>query len=287
MPYIFPRLQQIISRGEDLPTLPTIVLQLHRVLDDPRAGPARVAQVIEQDPALTTRLLRVVNSAFFAGGGPRLTSVPAAVAKLGMNHIRSTCLVMAVVKAFGKQSGRFDHEQFWAHSATVAELASRLWARVGDERTVSSDDAYVVGLLHDVGLLVIDQHFPDELTELLLTRDDDSAPLATLEEAQMGIDHGAVAGLLLGRWSLPPFVADAVTHHNHPKEAPAEFRQLAMVLAAVEAMCWEMDLGLPIEGRPVEPAAVWLRALGVPAREVRGIIAETEEVHFQAAGFLA
>jgi HD-like signal output (HDOD) protein len=280
-------LQQIISRGEDLPTLPTIVLQLHRALDDPRAGPARVAQVIEQDPALTTRLLRVVNSALYSSGGPRLTSVHAAVSKLGMNQVRATCLVLAVVKAFGKRTGHFDHEEFWSHSATVAELASRLWARVGKNRAVTAEDAYVVGLLHDVGLLIIDQHFPDELNELLVTRDDDASPLSLLEEAQMGIDHGAVAGLLLGRWSLPTFIADAISHHNHPQEAPDEFRQLAMVLAAAEAMCWELDLGLPIEGRPVEPAAVWLRGLGVPAHEVRGIIAETEQVHLHASGFLA
>lgn len=285
--YIFPKLQEIISQGEDLPTLPTIVLQLHKVLDDPNAGATSVARVIEQDPALTTRLLRVGNSALFASGGPRLTSVPAAVARLGLNNVRSVCLVLAVVKAFGKRSGHFDHNQFWAHSATVAALASRLWTRVGHSTEVTADDAYVVGLLHDVGLLIIDQHFPEEFASLLALRGDDTAPLALVEEEQLGIDHGAVAGLLLGRWSLPPFVADAVSHHNHPSSAPAESTKLAMVLATAEAMCWEMDIGLPVEGRPLEPAAIWLRALGVPAHEVRGIIAATEEVHAQASGFLA
>lgn len=78
-----------------------------------------------------------------------------------------------------------------------------------------------------------------------------------------------------------------MTHHNHPSSAPAESPELAMVLAAAQAMCWEMDIGLAVEGRPLEPAAMWLRALDVPAREVRGIIAATEEVHAQASGFLA
>lgn len=101
MPYIFPRLQQIISRGDDLPTLPTIVLQLHRVLDDPHAGVSRVAHLIEQDPALTTRLLRLSNSGVFGRAGAPISTVSGAIARMGLNQVRAVCTVLAVVKAFG------------------------------------------------------------------------------------------------------------------------------------------------------------------------------------------
>ncbi len=114
--------------------------------------------------------------------------MPAAVARLGLNNVRSVCLVLAVVKAFGKRSVHIDHNHFWAHSATVAALASRLWSRVGHSTEVTAEDAYVVGPLHDVGLLIIDQHFPEEFASLLALRGDDTGPLALVEEEQFGSD---------------------------------------------------------------------------------------------------
>ncbi len=287
MPYIFPRLKDIISRGDDLPTLPTIVLQLHRVLDNPNAGAADVAEVIEQDPALTARLLRAVNSAAFHRGGDPVTSVQNAVARLGVAQVRSVCLVLAVVKAFGGRQGRLDHRVFWAHSATVAGLASQLWDRVGTARHITPEDAYVVGLLHDVGLLVIDQHFHDDLSEVIAVRGASDEALWPLEEEHLGLDHGAVAGLLLGRWALPTFVVDAVSHHNHPGDAPAEVAQLAKVVAAAEAMCWEAEVGLVLEGRPLTPATALLSAIGVPPREVDDLLAGTMAIHSKASGFLS
>ena len=287
MPYIFPRLQQIISRGDDLPTLPTIVLQLHRVLDDPHAGVSRVAHLIEQDPALTTRLLRLSNSGAFGRAGAPISTVGGAIARMGLNQVRAVCTVLAVVKAFGNGRARFDHEEFWSHSGTVAALARRLWAAVGDSREIRPEDAYLVGLLHDVGLLVVDQYFPQEFSELLDARSDQDAPIGPIEEEHLGIDHGAVASLLIGRWALPEFIADAVYHHNHPQEAPPEVARLATVIAAAEAMCWQLDVGLPVEGRPPQPAAVLLRALEVPARDVHGMIDWTEDAYTKAALLLA
>jgi HD-like signal output (HDOD) protein len=262
-------------------------MQLHRALEDPLAGPAHIAGVISQDPALTARLLRTVNSATFARGGGRISSVDAAVSLLGTSQVRTVCVVHAVAQAFGAKRGRLDPTDFWAHSATVAALVSDLWVRVGDTRSVSADDAYVVGLLHDVGLLVLDQHFGAVYWAMLDAREDPDEPLAALEEAELGIDHGAVGGLLLGRWSLPAFVGDAVGQHNSPSGGATGAMMLTTVLAAAEAMCWQMDLGLPIEGRPTQPAAALLRSLGVPAPEVRGLIESTCNVHAFAASFFS
>lgn len=287
MPYIYPRLQQIISRGDDLPTLPSIVLQLHHALDDPNAGAAYVARLIDQDPALTSRLLRLSNSASFGRTGVPITSIGVAVARMGLKQVRSTCVALAVVKALGNGRARFDHTEFWAHSATVAGLAGSLWELLGDRRRIKPQDAYLVGLLHDIGLLVVDQYFPDEFSELLDARVDADAALGALEEEHLGIDHGAVASLLIGRWALPAFVGDAIFHHNHPATAPDEVARLAMVLAAAEAMCWQLDLGLPVEGRPPQPAASLLRALGVPASEVSSIIDWTWDAHEMARAVVA
>lgn len=287
MPYLFRRLKDLLERGDDLPTLPTIVLQLHRVLDDPDAGAADVAGIIEKDPALTVRLLRAANSAAFSRGGAPVTSVSAAVARMGMNQVRAVCLVLAVVKAFGRRSGKLDHQAFWTHSATVAVLASQLWDRVGTVREISPDDAYVVGLLHDVGLLVLGQYFPVDLAEVLAAKPDEDSPIWVIEEEQLGLDHGAVAGLLLGRWSLPPFVAEAIANHHRPEHAPDGQIQLARVLEAAEALCWEANAQLSIEGRPADPAAESLRVLGFPEGEIKDIIASVPKAYERARTFLS
>lgn len=287
MAYIYPRLQHLVSRGDDLPTLPSIVLELHRALDNPYAGASAVARLLDQDPALTSRLLRLVNSASFARSGPPITSVSAAVARMGLNQVRSTCVALAIVNGLGSRRARFDHLEFWAHSATVAGLAGSLWNVVGNSSTIRAQDAYLVGLLHDVGLLVIDQHFPDEFASVLDARGDIDAPLGPLEEEHLGIDHGAVASLLFGRWALPAYVGEAVYHHNHPETAPSEVARLSMVIAAAEAMCWQLDVGLSVEGRPKQPAAVWLREMDVPASEIRGIIEWTADAYALATEVVA
>lgn len=290
MAYIYPRLQHIVSRGEDLPTLPSIVLELHRALDNPYAGAAHVARLLDQDPSLTARLLRLVNSASFARAGAPITSVSAAVSRMGLNQVRATCVALAIVNGLGSRRARFDHLDFWVHSATVAGLAGSLWNIVGNSSVIRAQDAYLVGLLHDVGLLVIDQHFPTELSSVLDARgglDDTDAPIGPLEEEHLGIDHGAVASLLIGRWALPSFVGDAIFHHNHPETAPPEVARLSMVIAAAEAMCWQLDVGLAVEGRPSQPAAALLRAMDVPASEVRGIIETTGDAYALAAELVA
>lgn len=287
MAHLFSRLKELVSRGDNLPTLPTIVLQLHRVLEDPDAGAVHVAEVIERDPGLAARLLRTVNSAAFARDARAVMRIETAVTRLGLAQVRTICVVHAIAEAFGPHRGRVDAKAFWAHSATVAALTSNLWVRVGDTRRVSADEAYVVGLLHDVGLLVLDRHFPVEHAQVLAVREATDEPLGQLESQWLGVDHGTVASLMLGRWSLPSYVAEAVGHHNAPHEASEDARPLATVLAAAEAMCWQMDLGLAMEGRPSQPAAVWLRSLGVAPDEVRALIEATSDVHEFASGFLA
>ncbi|MBX3172861.1 MAG: HDOD domain-containing protein [Gemmatimonadaceae bacterium] len=288
MAYIFDRLTGLINRGEDLPTLPTIVLRLHRVLDDPSKGAGDVAAVIEGDPALTARLLRAANSAAFSRGGQAITSINAAITRMGMNQVRAVCLVLSIVNAFaGRQKGTLDHRVFWAHSVTVATIVAQLWDRIGLARDITPEDAYTVGLLHDVGLLILDQHFAEDLAELLQHRPDPEAELWPFEEEHLGLDHGAIAGLLLGRWSLPAVVGETVAHHHHPTSAPDSCRQLAEIVETAESLCWEAGAELPFEGRPMLTARAALEQLGIPPREVDEIIADIPKVHEKSRSFLA
>jgi len=287
VPYIINGMRDLLARGENLPTLPTVVFQLHRVLDDERAGARDVGAIIERDPSLTIRLLRAANSAAFARPGQRIGSVQSAVAMLGVNQVRAVCIALAVVKAFGQRRGGLDHTAFWVHAAAVGMLARRLWERFGNDPDISADDVYVAGLLHDTGLLVIEQHFPREFTEVLAERAANGGRLWQVEEEHLGMDHGAVGGLLIGRWGLPPYLAEAVTNHHHPHQADEKLQALCRVVQAAEVLCTDGGVGLAEEGSADCSPFDVLTELGADEGTIEQIEAELPTLSEKARQFLA
>ena len=113
-----PQLTEFLQQGKDLPTLPEIVLELHAALDDELSSDGQITGIIEADPALASRLLRVANSAFF-NRGDRIGTVLAAIQRLGVNRVRSICIVLDIVKWSSARNGALNHREFWAHSAAV------------------------------------------------------------------------------------------------------------------------------------------------------------------------
>lgn len=287
MPYIINGMRELLAKGENLPTLPTVVFHLHRVLDDERAGAADVAAIIERDPSLTARLLRAANSAAFARPGERIASVHAAVARLGVNQVRGVCIVLAVVKAFRSRQGGLDHQAFWVHSAAVGMVARRLWEAFGADPAISGDDVYVAGLLHDAGLLILEQHFPKEFLEVLAVRSAHGGRLWQAEESHLGMDHGAVGGLLLGRWALPPFLAEAVTNHHHPHQAEEHLQGLCRIVQAAEVLCTEAGVGLSEEGGADCSGADVLTELGIDDQAIASITEEVPGLAQRARLFLS
>jgi HD-like signal output (HDOD) protein len=287
VPYIINGMRELLAKGENLPTLPTVVFQLHNVLDNEHAGARDVASVIERDPALTARLLRAANSAGFARGPDRIGSVSAAVARLGVNQVRAICIVLAVVKAFHSRTGGLNHQNFWIHCAAVGMTARRVWERFGHDPMICADDLYVAGLLHDAGLLVVEQHFRVEYAEVRQVLDQGGGRLWQVEEEHLGMDHGAVGGLLLGRWSLPQYICEAVTNHHHPHHADEQFQAVCRIVQAAEVLCAEAGAGLAEEGQADCSSADVLGELGASESEIEDLRAEIPQLGERASQFLA
>jgi HD-like signal output (HDOD) protein len=166
-------------------------------------------------------------------------------------------------------------------------IARRLWEQLGRDPTISADDMYVAGLLHDAGLLVLEQHFPRECREVLRDRAASGGRLWQVEERHLGMDHGAVGGLLLGRWSLPAFIAEAVTNHHHPGQAEAQFQAVCHVVQAAEVLSYEAGAGLPEEGPPDCSSAELLSELGASANVIAALQGEIPRLAEKARQFLA
>lgn len=279
-----PALEALLASGKQLPTLPVLVLQVQRAIADEQSGLRDIGRIIERDPALTARLLRVANSAAFARGEP-VTSVGTAIGRLGMGHVRSLCLAVGVVRAFGVAGQRLDHQRYWEHSAAVGLVAERLASLSKRYAQVDGSEAYTAGLLHDVGLLIVDQFFPEDFAGVEEEMEREMAPRPTVELRRFGMDHGAIGGRVLERWQLPATVRGAVAAHHRPDTADPGSGPLAHLVWAAEALCTAHGLELPQEGQATTPVAGVFDQLDLAPTERERVLNEVGIIGERARDF--
>ena len=275
MALFFEELTTMLLKGEDLPTLPDVVFQLHRALDDDLVGDTQIADIVDRDPAIASRLLRIANSALLSCG-VEVTTVLNAVKRLGIRQIRSICLVVAVVKSFRYSESAFDHRHFWEHSAAVGRVAQTLGRHITNKGLVNHDDLYVAGLLHDVGLLMLDQFFPHHFKEILEVRALSGDPLWKCEDLVIGMDHGEVGGLLLGRWSLPQSTVKCVSAHHSSKIFDDDYHTACAVVRAAEVICSCHGVELKFEESTEEEVCIALEPLGLSEPDVESVLDEAK-----------
>ncbi len=201
-----------------LPSLPRTYTALTKALENPDVSLAQVGKVIEQDPGLTIKVLRLANSAFY-GLAREISSVRNALSYLGIGVVRQLVLSLEVLNMFplGKRAESFSLETFQEHSYLVARIAARLPV---PKHLV---DAVMVGaLLHDVGKLVLASRLPGQLQRCLAEASSAGKPLHRVEQEILGLTHAEIGAYLLGLWALPAPIVEAVAHHHHPTRVPAE-----------------------------------------------------------------
>ncbi len=286
MAFFIQELNELLQRPDDLPTLPDVVFELHAALEDENIGQAQVADIIDRDPALTAKLLRVSNSALF-NTGAEISTVYGAIQRLGMREVRVTCIVLSVVKCFTGTGEGLDHREFWNHSAAVGLVTRLLWRRMKKfGGPLGPDDIYVAGLLHDVGLLMLDQYFPDQFKETLEVRELSGDPLWQSEDLVLGMDHGEIGGLLLGRWQLPEMMTRLVSCHHHPETGPEEVQDACRVVHVAEEISTALDMGVLPEGEREIDVNALLLSLGFGGDDAEEILEEIEEIKEGASGLL-
>jgi putative nucleotidyltransferase with HDIG domain len=198
-----------------LPSVPRLYSQLTTLMSDPNATVAQASALVEQDAAMTAKVLQLANSAFF--GRPRpVSSVKEAISYLGMNAIKALALSADAIEAFNpaREIEGFSIERLQSHSALVARIARRLL-----EAGCDADGAVAAALVHDVGILVLAARNPDYLAAVLARAEAEDRPLFEIELEERGFTHADVGAHLLGLWGLPPAIVDAVARHHRPSLA--------------------------------------------------------------------
>ncbi len=262
----------LVGGATELASLPSVWLRLRDAAADPRGSVADVARIISEDPALTARLLRLVNSALY-GLSARVDTVSQAIAMAGMTQVTDLALASAVLRVFrGIPPERVDMEAFWRHSVAVG-TAARVLAEFRCER--NPERAFVAGLMHDVGRLVLFLEEPSAMARLLEASAGAARPLVTLEREQFGFDHADVGRQLLETWSLPVSLTEPVGCHHEPWRAGEFALETAIVHVADHVA---LALGLGHSGSrllaPFAPEA-WAQ-LGLDEADLPAILRELE-----------
>jgi putative nucleotidyltransferase with HDIG domain len=206
-------LDVVLARVKELPTLSQVTARLAALLRDPRAGAADFERVIRADPALTTNLLRLANSAHF-GLRSRVETVRSAVALLGQKRVYEIAAAAALAPIIPSRLPGYevDAGAFWLHCVAVGVLAERL---AGEMAVAPPDLTFTAGLLHDVGKLAV-AAFVAGASDEILARVRGGAPFACAERAVLGLDHGEVAAAVAEAWALPRAIATVARWHHAP-----------------------------------------------------------------------
>jgi putative nucleotidyltransferase with HDIG domain len=207
------RIMEILARAPEILTLPSIINEIMDVISRKNSSATDLTNIIESDPALTTRILTVANSAYY-GFVKKISTISHAVVVLGFKEIQNIALGMSVLQMFNRKGSEFS-EQLWRHSFSVG-VGTRMIAQY---LNLKIDGKYFVGgLLHDVGKIFISQYLTDTFSRLLDAIDDDgnNHGYHTVEEKIFGITHAEVGQILLNSWMFPPDIVNTVAHHHTP-----------------------------------------------------------------------
>lgn len=243
--------RELIARHDQLASLPEIVLRLNEMVNDPRMSAADIGAVISQDPALSARLLKIVNSPLY-NFPSQIDSISLAVTIVGIRQLRDLVLATAVIRQFSRLSAQpLDIELFWRHSLTTAVVARTLARHM---KVANTERYFIAGLLHDIGLLLLAQE-PQALMVQKPTAWEAHDPLE-LEQSIFGFTHAELGAELLRYWLLPASLVEPVAHHHNPRAAGAYIREAACVNLA-NSIAQDLQPALPGERQDKPSQFIW------------------------------
>ncbi|CAN7456854.1 HDOD domain-containing protein [Pseudoduganella sp. LjRoot289] len=228
--------EDVARKVQNLPSLPDVVCELLACIGQEGLDTQVLAGKLALDQSLSAKTLRLANSSFY-GMPTRVTTIQQAVAVLGMHNIRTLVTACSVTGSFQAVAGsRFDMAAFWRHSVATAACARALARHLRQ----NPDTAFIAGLLHDLGTLVLATRYPAEYERAEDYRLEHDCYQQEAEQAVFGFDHAGVGGALAAHWQFPQQIQRAVACHHRPLELDAP--SLAMTVHLANAFAHGLDL---------------------------------------------
>jgi len=251
--------------AEGIPSSAAIVGEVIKIIYDQSSSAADLATIIERDPPLTAKILKISNSAYY-GSSKQITSLQRAVVVLGFDTIKELVTTISVVHSFFQSgtTGGVDKPGLWLHSVGTAKAAQLIAQRHGLARP---DVTYTVGLLHDIGKIVTALIFPEQYNRVVEHAIENELHIIQSERMILNIDHCMIGKILCDLWDLPDALSNAILYHHEPLNTEGE-NTLAQITYLGDHMARKVKIGNPGDNFITEPDLAVLKILGKTPKDV-------------------
>lgn len=271
------RLNQFVNRIGDLPSVPAIAATVIALVEDPNASADDLRAVIERDPALAARILKVANSSLF-GFSRRIETLRHAIALLGFRTVKNLVLGASMKEVF-KRFG-LTERLLWEHATRAGAVAARLTDHPSID--VDREEAFTLGLLHDLGKIALNNAAPEEYSRVVARVYNEGVTFVVAERDLFGFDHAELGALVAEKWKLPPRLETAIRLHHTPEALetlPVEDRRLTALATVTTALCTRLGVGRrsPVESFDPRTLPAWA-VLGLGPDDFDGVLEMATEV---------
>jgi len=264
-------IESLLNDLGEIPTLPSIATTIMEKTLDTKVNARQIAQMVEKDQALSIKVLKVANSPFYRRI-KEISTIRGAVVLLGFNVLKSIVLSISVINLFSEKDKRaLDFYKFWQHSIACAVCAKAIANKV---LPASAEDAFIAGLLHDLGKVVADQLICDkgEYSEVLEVMNRANSNIVQVEKKIMGIDHATLGRFLMEKWNLPSHLCRTIGYHHNLGEMEGDdiTIRLCSIIHVADIVTNHLGLGLSqSHGGFVDPCL--LQELHLSSQDIQDI----------------
>jgi len=268
-------LTEKVNKSE-ISSIRSVLSSIIRIINDPESSVKDLKDVIEIDPPLVAKILKVSNSAYY-GYSKNITAIQEAIICIGFDAVREMALNQKVGEIFNEsiELGGYSRRSLWKHLVAVALCCKLIYRREFMER---GDNAYVAGLLHDIGLIVIEQFVRDEFKKIVVKAEENGVSIADLEKKYLGYQNSDVGVAMAELWGLPDELICGIGFHHKPLEAPEKYQRLSQTIYVSNYACLERKVGYCGSGEfEYHQYLLILKNLGIAKKAMEYIMQEVEK----------
>ena len=271
----------------DLPSVPAALARVIQITNKEHATAEEVASVVMLDQSLATKVLRIANSAFY-GRMRKAETITEAIVTLGFASVRNLAASASVVDALfpSQMFPGFSWQDMWVHSVTCGLATEAIHGRISRGRGGKSEAAFVAGLLHDVGKLILARALPQKFTQIVEICTEQGLEMDQAEHSILSMDHAKVGGELAQEWDFPPQLQAGISWHHSPGGAD-EYEDMATAVYAANLLAKRMGLSYLV-GRQTEISIKDVAdAAGIRTQDVDYIVSQVRDGLRQCSDILA
>ena len=232
---------EVVRKVAALATLPEITAKIIQTVEDPKSTASKLHQIVTHDPALVTRILKVVNSAFYGLPG-QIGSVERAIVLLGLNAVKNIAVAASIGQLFraGRLCPEFAVRDLWTHCIAVGVAARDLAKQMSSP---IAEEAFLAGMIHDVGILISLQTFPEQIRQVCEQAKSGEKSFCELEQEIIGMDHQQLGATLAEQWKFPRSCQLVAGYHHRPLALMEQNRMLVNVVYVADTICCHATQG--------------------------------------------